>query len=349
MGLRLGYLGGRADSRGLAYQSQGFCKWLQPERILGIDMTTDNLSPYPNDWSVFDGNALTVVRPADLTEDFIRAWAQDIDVVLGAETFYKDEVIDWLRAMGIPTVLQINAEFAPWWGAGPNDPKPDVLIVPTTWRMELMPGVVHLPFPVDRELFPFRQRDQAKRFIHIAGHRAMGDRAGTQLVLGLAQRMRNRQAYQNIDLIIRSQSPMEFGRGMRTEGFIDTETYSDPRDLYTDIDVMVLPRRYGGNSLVFNEALSSGIPIIALDRVPERDWGGVLPLPARAKGRIPTKGGMIELYNANPAHLLQTMQRLADNPHEVAEASCAADAYASTISWDVMLPRWQDFLREVVG
>lgn len=346
--MKIGYFGARADERGLARQSQGFCKHLQPTRVFGIDMTADDLSPYPVDWSVYTrmntSADLTVRRYTELDADEVYSWLRGLDVVIGAETFYRDEFYDMAKKAGVRTVLQINPEFSAWWGIGVNDPRPDVFINPTIWRMEHMAEVHHLPFPVDREVFAFRQRNEAKRFVHVAGHAAMGDRAGTRLCLSLLPRSRGNLDF---EFIIRSQSPLQWtGRGYVTA--IEQENKPDPRDLYADADVMVLPRRYGGQCLTVNEALSCGVPVIMLDRTPENTWPGVITVPARRKGRLRTKGGHIDMFDTNQMHLWQTIKDLVENPELVKRHSLEADRYAHSISWDVLLPVYQDFLQAVV-
>lgn len=343
MTLKIGYFGARGDARGLAYQSIGFCKHLEPERIYAIDM--QELSPYENDWSPFKSmDADLAICPYNKLEpDNILKWLSGLDVVLGAETFYRDEFYDMCKQASVRTVLQINPEFAPWWAKGVNDPRPDVFVNPTSWRMEHMTGVHQLAFPVDREEFPFRKRTHAKRFVHVAGHGAMGDRAGTRLCLSMLPRQRGAIDF---EFVIRSQSPMQWtGRGYVSA--IEQVNVPRPRDLYDDADVIVIPRRYGGQSLTMNEALSSGCPVIAFDRTPEKDWPGVITIPTRRRSRLRTKGGHINMYDGHGMHLWQTITQLAQDPELVKRHSLEADRHAESISWNVLLPVWMDFLQAI--
>src|SRR5688572_19923812 len=132
---RIGLWGARADSRGLAAQMRGFADHLKPTKVMGIDMTADDLSPYPCNWRAYEGHDLSTVAYSALNERIIRRWLKGLDVVLGAETFYRDEFADIARQMGVATVLQVNPEFARYW-RWPQLPRPDVFIAPTTWRME---------------------------------------------------------------------------------------------------------------------------------------------------------------------------------------------------------------------
>lgn len=336
--MRLGLFGARADQRGLAYQSQSFAKWLTPDKVFGIDMTSDGLSPYANDWSGYDQSTLNVFRYSVVEERMVRSWLRGLDVVLGAETFYRDEFPIWAREEGVRTILQVNPEFVPWWWKGKDLPKPDVLISPSTWRLSQMPGVIHLPFPVDRELFPFRLRTKADHFVHVAGHTAMADRAGTRMVLAAAPH------FKGAKLTIRSQSVLNYSAPAMRFLTLEQTNAPRPQDLYADADIVVLPRRYGGQSLVANEALSSGCPLIVLDRDPDRTWGGAYPVEARGRSQIRSKAGLIGVHEASNGVIAMAMKLFINNPSLVETYSHLANTYADTISWPTLLPQYQELI-----
>lgn len=342
MTLRLGAFGCRGDSRGLARQTATFAKHLKPCRIWGIDMFADNLSPYENEWSEFveDGADLTITPSSGITEDAVRSWMRGLDVVLAAETFYKDEVILMAREEGVRTVVQYNPEFAAWH-INPNEIRPDLLVNPTTWRLDLIPDAVHLPCPIDRAAFPFRLRTSADRFVHVAGHKAAADRAGTKLVIGAMQRLRS-----TADIVIRTQSPLHVQRAIGADRVLHFNL-PDPRDLYADADVVLLPRRYGGQSLAMNEALSSGCPVITLNRDPENTWRGTFPIQSRQRGPMRCKGGPIPIYDAHPGNLVVAIQEFQRHPDMVERMSRLADEHAQSISWEALLGPWMDLLTSV--
>lgn len=347
--MRVGYFGARSDSRGLAQQARGFCKWLEPDCIWGIDMYAENLSPYPNDWSSFESD-LTVTTRSALNEHDVKKWLKGLDVIIGAETFYCDLLPVWAREMNVRTVLQINPEFQVWHlpdnSRQPHPPRPDLLIAPTTWMLDKMLGVTHLPFPVDREEFPFRLRTKADHFVHVAGHRATRDRAGSRLVMAA---LRHLQPGPRVTL--RSQSEL----GIETRAIrypnveVEIANLSDPRMLYEDADVVVIPRRYGGQHLSMNEALSSGCPVITLNRPPENEWGGVSTIPSRARKFFGTHFGQIEWWDGSPSSLAQKMTELHHTPSEVERLSKAAGEYAESISWSTLLPRYHDLFSQMMA
>jgi hypothetical protein len=325
--MRLGIFGARGDSRGLHYQTQGFAKWLAPDRVFGVDLTADGGSPYPCDWSAYEGTDLQVQRHSALTQGHIAAFLTGLDVVLGAETFYHDAFLSIARHLGVRTVLQVNPEFVP---AGRRE-RPDLCLNPSTWRSSYLPWAVHLPFPVDREVFAFRRRTVARHFVHVAGHAAIADRAGTNSVVTACEGMH--------DVTIRTQSPLQ----VQTDVPVQTG-FDDPRGLYADADVVVIPRRFGGQSLVANEALSSGCPLVVIDRTPDRDWGGTYPVAGRVATTLATPAGRIDVHDADVQALRRAIDTLREDPSLVCALSEEADAYAQAISWDSLLPRYMDVL-----
>lgn len=335
--MKIGIWGARADSRGLAHQTRGFARWLEPERVMGLDLTVDGMSPYACDWSGFAGQDLEVTTYRDMDRDAAVRWMSGLDVVLGAETFYRDEFPDWAREAGVATVLQVNPEFSMHWTI--RLPVPDLVVVPTTWRLDTMPGAVHMPFPVDRQEFPFRRRERLETAVHVAGHRAMADRAGTRIVLQSV-----RHATTLVRFVIRSQSDIGMPPYLRARGIVETANRPDPLGLYDDADVLLLPRRYGGQSLVMNEALSCGLPVIALDRDPERQWPGVVGVPCRLARQIRMQPGNVGSYDAGARDYARAIDQLAAEPARMAALSDDADRHAASISWDAMVPRWQDLL-----
>ena len=103
-------------------------------------------------------------------------------------------------------------------------------------------------------------------------------------------------------------------------------------------DALLLPRRYGGLSLVAQEALAAGMAVVMLDREPERRWPIV-----RARtgaGRLEhMKGGAIGVLEGDPVSLAERIRQLATT--ELAHWSALADRWAATMSWETLLPAWR--------
>ena len=331
----------RAENRGLGLQTWEAYRHLQPDRTLVVDLSHHqpyqaHFDRYPDAWQI--------VRDDRLTPEMWREFVAGLDVVFTAETPYDYRLYDIARRAGVATVCQVNPEFFRH-EREPDLPRPTLLVAPTTWRLDRMPGVEHLPFPVDRERCVYRPRPAADgpvTFLHVAGHRAIYDRNGTSSVL---------QAIQHVTvpcrLIIRSQSDIGGALARRRSPTVDIQVHvEDVPDywmLYDGADVLLLPRRYGGQSLPMNEALSCGLPVVATDVSPQNEW---LPpatrVPARRRRRFQSQAGTLDLYDAHPGALGAAWSRLAGDRELVAKLSASADRYADSISWDTLRDRYCD-------
>jgi glycosyltransferase involved in cell wall biosynthesis len=326
--MRLGLIA-RADvSRGLGSQSHGYYRHLKPAKTLVVDFR--DLSPFPHQFDLYpDGE----VRHANsLGPGFWRGWLRGLDVVLS----------DVAREQGVRSILHVNPEFHRYT-TDPALPKPDVMIAPTTWRLNLMPEVTHFPYPVDRDVFPFRLRAQAKTFVHVVGHKAAADRNGTMLVLEAL-----RWIASDVRIIIRSQA--RIGRTSRhapknVDLDIQIGDRQDPAELYSDADMLILPRRYGGQSLPMNEAASMGLGVITLDVAPQNEWCHPQGLvAAKPWKRLRMQPGVIPTFTCNPRQLAATIDRFAQDATLAQAASIASDRYAESISWTRMLGAWLQLL-----
>ncbi len=256
---------------------------------------------------------------------------RDIDVVFSIETFYNWGAVEMARSRNIKTVLRINYELNILQTEDAY-PRPDYYISPSTWNYDLIsfPRRHLLNFPVDRERLPFKRKDKIERFYHIAGHQAYEDRNGTDIVLAALP-------YIKAPITIFTQSPLL--------GFLPNEVEN-----YWEIhqgDCCVLPRRYGGQCLPMNEALSLGNLVIMPDIKPQNEF---LPqsmlIPTSSHRVIPTQGGMVDCYDVDPKVLAEKINEL--YTLDTAELSDWANSYAKTISWDVMAPKYLDLFTKLV-
>lgn len=333
--MRLGLFGARGDKRGLAIQSAAFARHMSPDKILGIDL--DN-SPYPNDWKDFNG--ARVVTRHELTKGFIERWFRDVDAVWFAETGYSDDTFPVAKESA-HTFLHANPEFYHW------DKPTHVLANPTIWHLEHMEGAIHFPFPVDTQKHKFTHRTEAKRFVHVVGHPAAHDRAGTFLVLHALRFLRA-----PVEIVIRTRQPLNVKRyrpNPPTQLTVIEGDTEDSTELY-DGDVLLLPRRYGGQCLPINEAMASGLPVIALDRKPENTW---LPrqsvVRANRWGRFRTQGGQVNVYTTHANLIAEKVTELHNDPELVASLSLQARQYAESISWERLKGEFAGLLRDPIS
>lgn len=315
--------------RGLAIQTADFARNMNPDKVLGIELPN---SPYPNDWTGFKD--IEVVPASELSGSMIAAWLQDVDAVYFAETGYHEETfnIAWNEAK---TFLHANPEFYYW------DHPTDVVANPTPWLLDRMLGAIHFPFPIDTVRFPFIQREEARVFLHVVGHPAMKDRNGTRIVLDALPYLD-----ESIEVVIRSRQELRGPqKPSRAKVRVEIGDLPDNADLYADADVLILPRRYGGLCLPIQEAASLGMPVVTLDREPER---GFIPdemrIPSTHHRTIRTQGGPVEVSTGEPGELAAKVHQLARNPEMVTEMSRRMRDWAESISWEVLRPQFRELL-----
>lgn len=344
--MRLGLIA-RSDHRGLGIQTKGFFDHLNPAATVVVLM--GDYTPYDAHPDEYPGAMQTVFDGKGIGDEAIEYLLDNSDVILTAETPYSYDLFDRARERGVKTVLQGNHEFFRF-GVDPNLSRPDLFISPSTWEFHTWPEPkVFLPFPVDRDLCRFSPRTEAKTFLHVAGHRAHADRNGTTLVLQALRYVRT-----PIRMIIRTQSVL--GRsafqGKARHIDLDIQTADVPNywNLYDDADVLVLPRRYGGQSLPMNEALSCGLPVISLDVEPQR---GFLPaaslVPARVWRQLPVQSGPMNCYTADPRVIARKIDELAGDPQLVTNLSLQANRHADSISWRTLGPRYVSLFESLVA
>lgn len=338
---------GRSDDRGLGIQTVEIARHLHPDRVAHVSM--DHLSPYPDHPGRFD-NVVAQWRPMPdgsfrFAEAEMRAFLDGADVMLTCETPYDYRLYEVAREMGVATVCQVNAEFYRH-ATDPNLPRPDVVLAPSRWRMEHMPGAVYLPLPVDRERCAYRQRTEARTFLHVAGHRTNMDRNGTRIVMEAAG-----YVTEPVRIIIRSQSPLGWDpwQGMPVHAKVDIYSSDCPVpdywSLYDEADVLLLPRRFGGQSLQLHEAMSCGVVPLMTNCPPQNE---VLPYECliRQQGAagVPMQSGIVNVHNADPRHLAQMIDGMARDPEAVTKLSAWADEWAAAHSWEALLPKWTAML-----
>lgn len=320
---RLGLLGARADRGGLAAQTREFHRHLHPDRTLVMDLGdagrgSSDLSWYPGA-TVVHGDTI----PADVLDRFL----DGLDAVWAAETPYRDSAFARARALGVRSFLHVNPEL---WD---RRDRPDVLLAPTSWRLPR--GATVLPFPVARDRLPYRQRTEARTFVHVAAP-AMADRNGTRLVL---EAMRHVRRPIRLLLLGATEPPPAWIGQVQVSALPEAADYW--RAWPADGDVLLLPRRYAGQSLPISEALSLGMPVVSLDLEPQRAW---LPpetlVPVTRSTPVRMKGGLVPVADADPRALACVVERLHDDPTLVARCSALADEHAGTISWTALLPRY---------
>ncbi len=339
----------RADKTGLGTQTHGFWKHMKPHRTLVVDLShcsgqAPDLSMYAGDPGVSVWANRTYPSIAPTHDPVIEAFLNDVDVVFGCETFYNSWFLQRARELGKRSILQPNYEFLEWL-LHPELAEPDVFALPSPWhRAEIqaaLPGrdIRDLPVPVDRNLLPFRLRDEGLRTIlHTAGTPAMEDRNGTLLLIEAMHHVRS-----PVHCIIHTQKPLG---APSVPPNVEIRNATVPRywDLYAEGDLFVMPRKFGGLCLPMNEALSVGMPVLMTAVCPQ---DLVLPpdllVPATLRTEIMTRA-MIGVYEADPVVLAERIDWFYEHPYRLSELSAWSGAWAKRHSWDALRPAYEEVL-----
>jgi glycosyltransferase involved in cell wall biosynthesis len=351
----------RADNSGLGMQTYEFYRHMHPAKTMVVDISRFNGNKqYPERYPENATFIYDFPQPPQIDE-----FLKGLDVVFIAEAAYNPYVYDRARELGVKTAVQYNYEFFDWFN--PNVPKPDMFIAPSRWNYENVQALcdehdikhVYLHCPVDREKLPFKPKTQFKTFLHAAGRSAAHDRNGTMTVIAASRYITSdakiklhfqgeqglpHQATTSIndyrELIEKAGDPNKIT--------LEQHEYENYQDVYNLGDVLLLPRRYGGNCLPLNEALSLGMPVIMTDIMPNNF---LLPpawvLPAQKIDEF-TPRTTIDIYGTTPEALANKIDLLANAPPDIIEIETkVADAIAQQISWETMEPLYREALESL--
>jgi len=319
-----------ASDTGLGYQTRDYYKHLNPHRTVIIDISNLNGMPQHYDWYE-EAHVIKGIPTDDQVRNIICA---DTDVIMTAETPYNLNTYAIARHLGIKTVCVENPEFYDHIKY-PEFELPDLIILPSVWMEEEIrthaeskgTKVLQIHHPVDREDMPFRLRN-SKKPIHIAGKPAANDRNGTWDFLRACPN--GTVTTQNHDLGVHIRRRYREARVL--EG-IDSR-----QEIYQMGDILVLPRKYGGNCLPLNEALSSGMPVIMPDISPNdhllpKEW----LVPATLTGSF-TPRTRIDIYTVDWGALRDKIEWM--RSQDMAVLSKQASEIADSISWATLKPQY---------
>lgn len=337
--MRIGLFGARADDRGLGRITHDFYTHMRPDRTLVI-----NMGPHSHGFAQHvDRYPDAIVVPFNgghLDDRVMTRFFADLDVAVFYETAYDHRAYDFARVAGCRTVLMTMPEFHRH--ATETLPHPDVVWAPTSWRLDTLPPatrVVPVPVATEQVVVPARLAAGLLRVLHVAGHRTSGDRNGTIAflrALRLVQRpILVRVTTQDQRLPNVAGIPKHITISRQIGGV------ADYRRLYDAADVLIMPRRFGGLCLPVQEALAAGLGVVMTDCEPNVTTWPVAPVSGTPGTTIRTPGGPVTLYDPHPAVIAQTIDRLADNPAEVAQLKTRAHAWAAENTWEALAPLYR--------
>ena len=326
----------RGEDRGLGIQTWEFFRHMAPDRTLLIDMGP-LAGPFTMHPERFPGATLVAFEDGCLPEQKVRDWLSGLDVVFTAETFYDDRFQQWCADARVATVNQVNPEFCHHIAVAGLTP-PTQWWAPTPWHFDRLPGAkILMPVPVADDRFTFSPAGchEPVRALHVVGHQAAGDRAGTTALMTALRYVRR-----PLHLTLASQGHVlpELRSGGRVTITHRTGGIGDYWALYDDFDVLIAPRRYGGLSLPTQEAMAAGLAVIMTDVEPNRYWP-VLAVPATERGTMNTAIGQTPLMAAHPQALAEAIDSL--DEHRMAMLQRDSVAWAQAHSWSVMVDQYR--------
>lgn len=322
--MKLGIIA-RCDRSGLGVQSLEHVRHLNPDKVLAVKIGAYEQFPewYPEAVVVQDTPSVEVIK------EFLAG----LDICLTFETAYNRNLYGIAKSMGVKTICQCNYEWLEY-----SEGLPDLYQCVSTWNYFRIEGnKILLPCPVSRDAIKFRLRRKADTFLHIAGHKdtAYG-RNGTEELLRAIPLVKA-----DVKFIIYSQSNFNIPVDSRID--YRQGDFGDYSSLYDEGDVLIYPRRYGGQSLQLNEALSSGMPVLMTGCKPQNEFLPVewLIEPLESK-KIRIKQPF-DMYVCSPEAVAGKIDYFAGTYIE--EESRKADSIANLISWETLLKEYEKMFK----
>lgn len=326
----------RMDNGGLGVQTHEFYKNMKPDKTLVIDSTEFNgrkqfPQRYPNG---------QVVKLSQLNHTGIKTFLTGLKTLFTVEIPYDYDFFKIAKEMGIKTILNYNWEFLDYLTRS-DLPLPDILLAPTVWYLndaiQRWPmQVKQIPFPVNTKLIKPRIIEECKTFIHIAAYKLFEDRNGTQALIDALPYIKS-----NIKIIIYSQHPIGVIKDKRVEvREINLKNYWD---LYKEGDCLILPRRYGGQSLQMQEAMAAGMIPLMPDISPQDSFlHSDMLFPTSGHKKIQTRSE-IDCYDIRPEVLALSIDYMASR--KVKRLNNYAIDYANSISWDNLKKKYEELCK----
>lgn len=323
----------RAGNTGLGTLSWEYARHLEPTKTLivtnGVEQT------FPERYSQY--NPRHAARPFTLTQEDMEWITDDVDVVISFETFYEWRVIAVARKKNVKTVFLTMAELFP-----EKVPiMPSLFICPSPLDMDIVPDPkVFLPVPLAIDRLLFKERTQAKVFVHSGSHGGMNDRKGTGLLLNAMKYVKS-----DIQLKIYSWQPFDTDDLRITINAVNFKNYWQ---LWREGDVLVYPQGANGICLPIVEAMACGLGVITTDQYPFNEY-----MPAELlfkpsgfqKMRFGSNLREVDDPLMDPEVLAAKIDEIANT--DITKVSREGRLYAEKNSWEVLLPKYKEVLENL--
>ena len=258
------------------------------------------------------------------------------DLVLGIETFFTGNFPADCREAEVKTALIAMQE-----SYRPGGIPVDLFVCPTQIAYERIEESrkAYFSLPFDIEPFPFRQRTEARKFLHVVGYGCRNNRRQTREVIAgflLAD-------VPGATLTVHCQRDWREAYGDCADPRVRfrLETLPDPAAVYAGFDVLLQPDSYAGYNRLLYEAQACGLPIITTDAPPMNECTKAILVPVdreewfapEANPTLIEAGRTLNMtrYFVTPEAVADAV-RFAARPGQ-AERSNAARAAAETRAW----------------
>jgi hypothetical protein len=292
---------------------------------------------WPTHYDWYPGAPTTHIRRMSKSSNLIREFVRNLDVFLAFETPFDWSLFPFCKKVGVKTALVPMYECMP----NPWPHQPDIIINPSLLDQQYYPRGVFIPVPIE---VPWKLRERAKVFIHNAGHGGLKGRNGTRELIDSLQYLTTKPT-----VIIRDQNhslDIE-NRLAEVSSKVDVHYSSGTfpyEKLYENGDVFVFPEKFNGLSLPLQEALASGMLVMASNRFPMNTWlpeAPLIPVRSYIKDRI---GSFTEFDRAeiDPKDIAAKIDEFYDQ--DISEYSLFGKQWAEEHSWEKLKPRYLEIL-----
>lgn len=344
--MKIGLWGARADNTGLGTQTWEFYKHMKPEKTVGL------MFDYNGQITDLNRYGSEAIFTPVIDEELMRNFLKGLDIVYVAETPYNYEFFAIAREMGVKTVLNFNYEFFEYFEDS-TLPEPDVFLAPSKWHIKdveewvakHVPNatVEYLPFPVSLDNLEFREIWEINTLVHIAGSETLEDRNGTKTFLEAIRLMEYRP---NVIVYCPKNRLLDNISDWIDLRKIEVDNYWD---LFKEGDALVLPRKYGGQSLQLNEALAVGMIPVMPNIGPQNTFLHPMSLtPTDGRKEIRTKT-IIDCYDITPKELAKHLDIMVTlSEEEVRTLNQVSYVTSMLFSWENLQPKYERLFNQLI-
>lgn len=307
--MNLGLIARNEVARGLAIQSHSFYENMPVDRVLEIIMPFGRNGESATDWYPGSIKAEYDDQLHGLESDVMINFLEGLDIVFTAETPYDWSMTELCKQLKVKLVIQGNPEF--YKHGRPKGPpehqQPTEWWWPTMWRMGMLPAGPLMPCPQPDRPFTPEAHDGPLRVLHTVGKKAWKDRNGTDI---FTQAIRLTKEPLEVTMHGIDGELPEIWPQKNVTWFIIPNAVEDRWTAYEHQDVLVLPRRYGGNCLPALEAAACGLAVMMPNHQPNDELAVILTKNNQIRNEV-LPCGVTAFADPDPWDIAAQLDRLA--------------------------------------